>query len=83
MHNVVTMAISGEEIGAMTICGSLAIALIAIVGGYVSRIIRVRAYEASRREIAAYVAEGSISATDAAKLLAAQPEQVQASACLT
>lgn len=37
-----------------------------------------RAREATRREIAAYVAEGSIAAEDAAKLLATQPNDAEA-----
>ncbi len=62
--------IRGEAIGMITILGGMGIAVIAIVGGYISRTVRARAFEASRREISAYVAEGSISAEDAAKLLA-------------
>lgn len=68
-----TLAISGEEVGAIMMVGMLVIAFVSIVAAYVHKIVRARAFEASRREIAAYVAEGSISADDAQKLLAAVP----------
>lgn len=58
-------------IGAMAVGGSMFIAVVAIVAGAVRKTLTARAREESRREIAAYVAEGSISADDAAKLLAA------------
>lgn len=55
----------------LTIIGGMVFAIISIIGSYVTKIVRSRAFEASRREIAAFVAEGTISADDAAKLLAA------------
>ena len=39
------------------------------------RTVQARAFEQSRREIAAYIAEGSIKTEDGASLLAVQPEQ--------
>ncbi|MCC6678777.1 MAG: hypothetical protein IT436_16720 [Phycisphaerales bacterium] len=54
------------------VVGSL-IAIMAIVSEF-TRTARARAFEKSRREIAAYVAEGSISAEQAAALLAIGPE---------
>lgn len=58
-------------VGAIAVGGSMMIAMVAIVMGTVRKTMTARAREESRREIAAYVAEGSISADDAAKLLAA------------
>ncbi|MBX3381958.1 MAG: hypothetical protein KF864_00455 [Phycisphaeraceae bacterium] len=58
---------------AMAIGGSIAI--IAIIAGAIGSIVRARAIEASRREIAAYVAEGSIKPEDAAKLISATPSK--------
>jgi len=55
-------------------CGFV-IALFAISCGVVKSIARTRAQEASRREIAAYVAEGSMTPEDGANLLAAGPPQ--------
>jgi hypothetical protein len=47
------------------------VAIVAIVTEAVQKMQRTKAREESRREIAAYVAEGSISPDDAAKILAA------------
>lgn len=57
--------------GTITLTGLVAIALVAIVMGSVRKMTRDRNHEESRREIAAYVAEGTMSADDAAKILAA------------
>ncbi len=65
------LAIGGDEIAAMAIGGSIVIAVVSIVSSAISRIVRTRAFEASRREIAAYVAEGTIKADEAQALLEA------------
>ncbi|MCK6478452.1 MAG: hypothetical protein L6Q35_16660 [Phycisphaerales bacterium] len=69
LPGLVTLA--NDDIAKMGIVGGLSLATISVVGGLIFRTVRARAFEASRREIAAYVAEGSISADDASKLLAA------------
>ena len=51
--------------------GAFGVAALAIVCGTISTVSRNRQREQSRREIAAYVAEGSISPDDATKLIAA------------
>lgn len=51
--------------------GAMLIGLVAVVVDAIRKVASVRAREASRREIAAYVAEGSMTADDGAKLLAA------------
>lgn len=51
--------------------GGGVVAIIAIVTDAIQKVQRTKAREESRREIAAYVAEGSISPDDAAKLLSA------------
>ncbi|MBL9032050.1 MAG: hypothetical protein JNM80_10145 [Phycisphaerae bacterium] len=51
--------------------GSLIVAVTWIVAGTISKVRRVSAREESRREIAAYVAEGSISPADAKAILEA------------
>ncbi len=53
----------------VAIGGGIAVWLVSIVTTAVRRTAETRQREESRREIAAYVAEGSISADDAAKLL--------------
>lgn len=60
----------GDEIGVLAVGGGLMIAVIGIVSSAVHRTIVGRQRELSRREIAAYVAEGSMTPDDAAKLLA-------------
>ena len=51
--------------------GGIVVAVVAIVTEAIRKVFQTKAREESRREIAAYVAEGSISPDDAAKLLAA------------
>lgn len=51
--------------------GSMSIVLVAIVGGIFRSVFVHKHREESRREIAAYVAEGSMSSEDAAKILGA------------
>lgn len=63
--------VAGEEIGQIAVVGGLIIAGISIITSYRGRVRRTEALEQSRREIAAYVAEGSITPDDAAKLLEA------------
>lgn len=55
--------------------GGFIIAIVAILAGVVKTVTRTRAQEASRREIAAYIAEGSMTPEDGAALLAAGPRQ--------
>ncbi len=66
------LAGADEAIGFVAVGGGLFVAVVGIVCGTISRIFRTRAYEASRREIAAYVAEGSIRPEDAERILATQ-----------
>lgn len=57
----------------LAIIGGVLIAIIAIISATIRRVSQTRQIEESRREIAAYVAEGSISAPDAERLLAIAP----------
>ena len=61
--------INEDHLKAIAIVGGLTVAIVAIVTGAIRKTLTTRAREQSRREIAAYVAEGSISPDDAAKLL--------------
>lgn len=61
---------SGQVIPLIVIGGSMIAGLVAIFGWIIVSTNRTSEREKSRREIAAYVAEGTISADDAAKLLA-------------
>lgn len=51
--------------------GMFSVAIVAIIAEAIRKTAQTKAREESRREIAAYVAEGSIAPDDAAKLLAA------------
>lgn len=59
----------------VAMAGGFIIAIVAILAGVVKTVTRTRAQEASRREIAAYIAEGSMTPEDGAALLAAGPAQ--------
>lgn len=71
MNGLSTLADSDTVIQLLAVGGGLVIAAIAIVGGMTSRVIRKREEEQTRREVAAYVAEGSMTADDAEKILKA------------
>lgn len=51
------------------------IAITAIVARMISSIVKTRARERSRREIAAYIAEGSMTAEQGEKLMRANPAE--------
>lgn len=53
--------------------GGILIALTGIIVGFLRSVKREREREQTRREVAAYVAEGSMTAEDAAKILEAGP----------
>jgi len=57
----------------VAIVGGISVALVSIICGTIRRSAESKAREESRREIAAYVAEGSITADDAFKLLTTNP----------
>ena len=62
--------VDGDQIAMIAVGGSMLIGVVCIVSNAVHRTIVGRQKELSRREIAAYVAEGSMTSDDAAKLLA-------------
>jgi hypothetical protein len=55
----------------IAVSGGFFIVLTAILGSYVRDILRDRERERSRREIAAYVAEGSMTAEEGERLMGA------------
>jgi hypothetical protein len=63
--------ISDSVIGAFAVTGTFGIILTGIVAGTIKSTCRNRAREQTKREIAAYVAEGSISPDDAERILKA------------
>lgn len=50
------------------------IAVVAILAGMIKSVIRTRAREQSRREIAAYIAEGSMTPEQGERLMKANPD---------
>ena len=74
---LITLAESFREaIPVLAIGGGIVFAVIATITGAVRKVRQTKYREESRREIAAYVAEGSMSAEDGAKLLAAKPKSI-------
>jgi hypothetical protein len=67
------LAASNESamVAAIAIGGGLTVAVVGIVAGTIQKTYQTKQREQSRREIAAYVAEGTISPEDAAKILSA------------
>lgn len=61
----------GEVIALVAVGGGLCVGIIAIIACTISSVSSRKQREESRREIAAYVAEGSMSPDDAATLLSA------------
>ncbi|MGD9692740.1 MAG: hypothetical protein AB7G17_05940 [Phycisphaerales bacterium] len=57
----------------MIIAMGLGVAVIGIISGTLKHIFTVRAREASRREIAAYIAEGSMTPEEGERLMRARP----------
>jgi len=62
-----------ELLPIIAVTGGLAIAALAIISRLIRTTSQRRHFEESRREIAAYVAEGSITPEDAQKLLKTGP----------
>jgi hypothetical protein len=73
MHTeLLTLAsVDAEMIPIVAIVGGLTVAVIAIVGKAIGGMQRTRQREMSRREIAAYVAEGSMTPEEGRELLEA------------
>lgn len=62
---------AGAEIATIAVGGGIAIALVSIIIGGFSKVLQTKAREASRREIAAYIAEGSMTPAEGERLMSA------------
>ena len=75
MHTPLTLASMEEAMGVMiplvAVGGGLCVGMVSIISKAIRRTAESRHREESRREIAAYVAEGSMSPDDAYKILSA------------
>ena len=69
MHQLFTLAFDGDMIPVVAIGGGLTVAIVSLISSSIRKTKSIEAREESRREIAAYVAEGSMTADDAAKLI--------------
>lgn len=67
------MNFDGSVIAMMAVGGGVAIAIVSVVGGLIQKTLETRSRERTRREVAAYVAEGSMSAEEGERLLQAGP----------
>ena len=59
----------GDLIPILAIGGGMLIALVAITFGILGRILETKARESTKRELAAYIAEGSMTPEDAETIL--------------
>jgi len=74
-ESVLTLAdIQGEMIPIIAIGGAFAVAITVVVFNTIARICRSRDVERSRREISAYIAEGSISPDEGEQMMNAGPK---------
>lgn len=68
---MLTLAATNDAFMVVLFGGGMVVVVVAIVTETVQKVLKTRAKEQSRREIAAYVAEGSMTAEDGARLIAA------------
>ncbi len=73
--------IQGEVITIIAISGGILIAIVSIILSNFRSLLTARSIEQSRRELAAYVAEGSISPDEAERLLKAGPSKARQGGC--
>lgn len=69
MDTLFLAASNAEVIPVVAIVGGLLVALTSIIAGSIRRVYLSKDREQSRREIAAYVAEGSMSAEEGERLM--------------
>ena len=65
----------GQLIGLVAVGGGMLIAVVAIIAGITKSVMMNKHREESRREISAYVAEGSMTAEEGERLLKAGPKR--------
>ncbi|MFM9995693.1 MAG: hypothetical protein ACKVU4_07825 [Phycisphaerales bacterium] len=61
-----------SDAGEVAVMGGLTLGLVAILGSFVTKIVSVRSRERTKREIAAYIAEGSMTPEDGERILKAE-----------
>lgn len=58
--------------GEIAMIGGFTLGMIALVGSFITKIVSVRSRERTKREIAAYVAEGTMTPEDGERLIRAE-----------
>ena len=69
------LAFDDNDIPVIAIIGGLSIGAIGIVFGSISSMSNKKQEEETKREIAAYVAEGSMTPDDAERIIASKPKK--------
>jgi len=78
---MLTLAGIDEVIPVLAISGGIFIAVISIIFSNIRGMVVARSGEQTRREIAAYVAEGTITPDEAERLLKAGPSKSRQGGC--
>lgn len=71
----------GEFLQFVIFSGGIGIALVAIIGGMIKHMVVSRAREQTKRELAAYVAEGSIDPDKAVEIINAGRKKWEVGGC--
>jgi hypothetical protein len=71
MHGLAPIMSLASDTGEIALTGGLVIGLVAVVGNLAHKVMRSRAREQTKREIAAYVAEGSMTPEEGERLIKA------------
>lgn len=78
---MLTLASIDEVIPIIGVSGGILITIIAIMFTNIRAVLKTRSIEQSRRELAAYVAEGSMTSDEAERLLKAGPSTSRQGGC--
>jgi hypothetical protein len=76
MHSI-PLLLAGDEVVVIAMVGGLILGIIGMIGGFFRAATRERTRGQTQREIAAYVAEGSITAEEGERLMRAANEPTQ------
>lgn len=66
-----TLGAAGDEIALIAVIGGLTLGFLSMVGCFIRSIYKTRAREHTKREIAAYIAEGTMTPEDGERLIKA------------
>lgn len=75
MQQFLLADVDGSIIAVIAVGGGMGIAIISIIAGSIRSVYGQRELEQSRREIAAYIAEGSMTPEEGERLLKAGPKR--------